>query len=115
MAPDVSDREADYHLHLEPDEARVAATALRLLISDEAHEALIRGLARGVLGRLSEAPTADKPLTLALSEPEMKITHTGVKLLLDDLQREQADERRILWQIIEKLPDEHAIRAIVLK
>jgi hypothetical protein len=35
--------------------------------------------------------------------------------LLNDLQREQDAERQILWHIVEKLPDEHAIRAIVLE
>jgi hypothetical protein len=45
----------------------------------------------------------------------MKITHTAVKLLLDDLQRGQDDERQVLWRILQKLPDEHAIRAIVIE
>ncbi len=45
----------------------------------------------------------------------MKITHTAVKLLLDDLQREQADEREILRAILDKLPDEHTMRAITLQ
>ena len=44
----------------------------------------------------------------------MKITHTAVRLLLNDLGREQDSERQILWQILGKLPDEHAIRAIEL-
>ena len=44
----------------------------------------------------------------------MKIVHTAVHLLRDDLQREQADELHILQRILEKLPDEHAIRAISL-
>ena len=51
---------------------------------------------------------------MPLTAPQMKITHTAVRLLLDDLQREQDDERQVLWQILEKLPDEHAIRAIEL-
>ena len=38
----------------------------------------------------------------------MKITHSAVQLLLNDLQREQADEREILRAILDKLPDEHA-------
>jgi hypothetical protein len=45
----------------------------------------------------------------------MKITYTAVRLLLNDLQREQDAERQILWRIVEKLPDQHAIRAIVLE
>jgi hypothetical protein len=35
-----------------------------------------------------------------------------VKLLLNDLQRGQAPEREVLRQILEKLPDEHTMRAI---
>jgi hypothetical protein len=44
----------------------------------------------------------------------MKITHSAVKLLLDDLQRGQAQEREILRHIVAKLPDEHTMRAIEL-
>jgi hypothetical protein len=34
--------------------------------------------------------------------------------LLNDLQREQAPERAILRSILDKLPDEHTMRAIKL-
>ena len=108
------DSEIAYHLFLDPEQASVAATALRLLISDEAHESEIRELAREVLVELEVVPQGEEPLTVALTAPQMKITHTAVRLLLDDLQREQDAERQLLWQIIEKLPDEHAIRAIEL-
>lgn len=106
--------EAAYHLHLEQDEAAIAASALRLLIADEAHEPGIRGIARGVLDALGGPRGEGGALIVALDPPGLKITHTAVKLLFDDLGREQADERRVLGRIIEKLPDEHAIRAIVL-
>jgi hypothetical protein len=104
-----------YHLFVTAEEIPVAITALRLLISDEAHEPQIRGLAREVIEQLSAPQPADgSALTVSLSPPAMKITHTAVKLLLDDLQREQGQERRALAQILQKLPDEHAIRAIAL-
>ena len=45
----------------------------------------------------------------------MKITHSAVKLLINDLQREQASEREVLRHILEKLPDEHTMRAIELE
>ncbi len=106
--------EFDYHLHLDPAEAELASGALRLLISDEAHEHEIRELARGVLAKLAMPPQDNGVAVLALAPREMKITHTAVRLRFDDLQREQADERRVLRQILEKLPDEHAIRAIGL-
>ncbi|MHB1469233.1 MAG: hypothetical protein ACYCX7_08755, partial [Solirubrobacteraceae bacterium] len=45
-----------YHLHVELAEAPVIAGALRLLISDEAHERDIRAYARQVLAGLEAAP-----------------------------------------------------------
>jgi len=103
-----------YHLFLDRDEVPVAASALRLMISDEAHEPEIRRLAWEVLAGLEAEPDERGVLTLALSEGQMKITHGAVRLLLNDLQRGQAAEREILWAILEKLPDEHTMRAIEL-
>jgi hypothetical protein len=120
--------EADYHLLLEPDEVPVLRTALDLLVAD-ARDAQILELARAVLARLPADPLgggpdarvapggrepAAWPASVPLEAREMKIVHTAVHLLLDDLQREQADEMQILQSILEKLPDEHAIRAISL-
>ena len=45
----------------------------------------------------------------------MKITHTAVKLAFDDTQREQSHERDVLRRILDKLPDEHTMRAIELE
>jgi len=105
--------EAAYHLFLDPDEVPVVASALRLLISDEAHQPQIRRLAREVLAELE--PDAAGRLTVSLTPEQMKITHSAVKLLLDDSQREQASVRGILRGILDKLPDEHTMRAIVLQ
>jgi hypothetical protein len=106
--------EPAYHLILHTDEIPLTASALRLLISDEAHEPLVRRLAREVLGELDVEPDAEGRLTVSLSPEQMKITHTAVRLLFDDTQREQASEREILRGILAKLPDEHTMRAIVL-
>jgi hypothetical protein len=103
-----------YHLFLDPEEVPVAASAVRLLISDEAHEPQIRRLAREVLGGLEQTPGASGRLTLTLEAQQMKIAHSALRLLLNDLQRGQADEREILRAILEKLPDEHTMRAIEL-
>jgi hypothetical protein len=103
-----------YHLFLDEQEVPVAASALRLLISDEAHEPEIRSLAREVIAGLEQAPNDQGTLTLTLAPQQMKITHSAVRLLLNDLQREQADEREILKSILDKLPDEHTMRAIQL-
>jgi hypothetical protein len=107
--------ETAYHLHLDGEEPSLAAQALRLLISDEAHEPQIRKIAREVLAELDQEPPIGQPLVVALTPGGMKITHTAVKLLLDDLRRDQADTQQVLRAILDKLPDEHAIRAIVLE
>jgi hypothetical protein len=106
--------EPPYHLFLSGPEVPVAASALRLLISDEAHEPQIRKLAREVLEELRGAPDEHGRLTVELAPPQMKILHAATRLLLNDLQREQASERDVLHAILEKLPDEHTIRAIEL-
>lgn len=108
-----------YHLLLEAQEVRPAVTALRLLISDGAHQGDIRRLAREVLAELEPALEEDgeahATLSVALSAPQMKITYTALRLLLDDLSREQAEEMQVLHAILGKLPDEHSIRAIVIE
>jgi hypothetical protein len=104
--------EPPYHLILDADEIPQVAHALRLLISDEAHEPQIRQLARDVLAELELAPDERGVLTVALAPQQMKITHSATRLLLNDLQREQAGEREILHRILAKLPDEHTMRAI---
>jgi hypothetical protein len=114
MSDAAQEGEPGYHLFLEADEVPVTASALRLLISDEAHEPDIRALAREVLEQLGSPPAGGELLTLSLTPQQMKITHSSVRLLLNDLQRGQASEREILWRILEKLPDEHTMRAIQL-
>jgi len=106
--------ETAYHLLLDPPEVPVTASALRLLISDEAHQQEIRRYAREVLAELEREPDEFGVLSVALTPGQLKITHTAVHLLLDDLQRGQADEMQVLHAILSKLPDEHAIRAIQL-
>jgi hypothetical protein len=115
MEQSASAPEPAFHLFLDEHEVPVAASALRLLISDEAHEPAIRRLAREVLAELAGAPDERGLLTVALQPGQMKITHSAVRLLLNDLQRGQADEREVLRGILEKLPDEHTMRAIELE
>jgi hypothetical protein len=106
--------EPPYHLRLEPDEVGVTATALRLLVSDEAHEAQIRALAREVLDGLESAPDERGIVSVALGSKQMKITHTALRSLFRDLGRDQAEELEIVRRVLEKLPDEHVMRAIAL-
>src|ERR1700689_2435444 len=102
MSDAVEEPEPPYHLFLDGPEVPVAASALRLLISDEAHEPQIRGLARKVITGLEQAPSEQGTLTLTLTPQQMKITHSAVRLLLNDLQREQAAEREVLRSILNK-------------
>jgi hypothetical protein len=44
----------------------------------------------------------------------MKITHTALRALLDDFGHEEAEVGRIIHEVLDKLPDEHSIRAIDL-
>jgi hypothetical protein len=103
-----------YHLLLEREEVPLTATAVRLLISDEAHQPKIRELGREVLAELQREVEANGVLTVTLSAERMKITYSALRLLFNDLQREQAGEREALRAILEKLPDEHSMRAISL-
>jgi hypothetical protein len=104
----------DYHLLLDGDEVPTAASALRLYLGDEAHQPEIQALGREVLIGLDAPPDERGVLSLPLTAKQMKIVFFAVRLLINDLQREQADEREILWRIIGKLPDEHVMRAIEL-
>lgn len=114
MAGSDAEEEPAYHLFLDATEVPVAASALRLLISDEAHEPAIRTLAREVLEHLAAGPQQGELLTVELTPRQMKITFSAVRLLLNDLGCEQADERDVLRGILDKLPDEHTMRAIQL-
>jgi len=115
MAVTGSSSEPPFRLLLERDEIAVARTALNLLISDEAHEEAIRTFARDVLEGLEASPGERGIVSLSLSSQQMKITHTAVKLLHDDLRYEHAEEREVLRRILDKLPDEHTMRAIAIE
>ncbi|HEX2392447.1 MAG TPA: hypothetical protein VHI77_05970 [Solirubrobacterales bacterium] len=110
-----SQTEPPFHLLLEQEEIGVAQTALNLLIADEARQGEIRRIAREVLAAIESAPREGSVSSVPLTPPQMKITHTAVRLLLDDLRREHAEERELLRGILDKLPDEHTMRAIELE
>jgi hypothetical protein len=103
-----------FHLLLSAEEAPATAQALRLLISDEAHEPGIRRLAREVLAAVDAIAPDGEVATLTLTPQQMKITHSAVRLLLKDLRRDEPDELALLRSVLEKLPDEHVMRAIEL-
>jgi hypothetical protein len=51
---------------------------------------------------------------LELTPAQLKITHTALRSLLDDFGHDEPDVVRVIHEVLEKLPDEHAIRAIRL-
>jgi hypothetical protein len=51
---------------------------------------------------------------LDLTPSELKVTHTALHALLDDLGHDERDVGQIVRRVLGKLPDEHSIRAIQL-
>jgi hypothetical protein len=51
---------------------------------------------------------------LELTPAQLKITHTALHSLLDDFGHEESEVLRVIHEVLAKLPDEHAIRAIQL-
>jgi hypothetical protein len=51
---------------------------------------------------------------LELTPAQLKITHTALRSLLDDFGHEQHEVLRTIHEVLDKLPDEHAVRAIQL-
>ncbi len=66
---------------------------------------------------MSEDPRGpDTPFRyhLELTPAQLKLTHTALRSLLDDFGHDEEDVRAIVQEVLAKLPDEHAIRAIQL-
>jgi hypothetical protein len=51
---------------------------------------------------------------LELTPAQLKITHTALRSLLDDFGHDERQIHAIIDEVLAKLPDEHAIRAIQL-
>ena len=52
---------------------------------------------------------------LELTPAQLKITFTALKAFLDDFGHDERDVQEVAQRILEKLPDEHSIRAIDLR
>jgi hypothetical protein len=68
---------------------------------------------------MSDQPTDSGPempfrYHLELTPVQLKITHTALRSLLDDFGHDEDDVVRVIHEVLGKLPDEHAIRAIQL-
>ena len=51
---------------------------------------------------------------LELTPAQLKITHTALHSLLDDFGHDEGEVLEIVREVLAKLPDDHAIRAIQL-
>jgi hypothetical protein len=51
---------------------------------------------------------------LELTPQQLKLTHTALRSLLDDFGHDNSTIHKVIREILDKLPDEHAIRAIQL-
>jgi hypothetical protein len=51
---------------------------------------------------------------LELTAAQLKIVHTALKSLYDDLGHEEGDFKQVVASVLDKLPGEHEIRAIDL-
>jgi hypothetical protein len=51
---------------------------------------------------------------LELTPAQLKVTYSALHSLLDDFGHEEADVIAVIREVLDKLPDEHAIRAIML-
>jgi hypothetical protein len=65
---------------------------------------------------MSTSGTGPSPFKyhLELTPAQLKLTHTALRSLLDDFGHEQPDLHKVIREVLDKLPDEHAIRAIRL-
>ena len=51
---------------------------------------------------------------LELTPAQLKITHTALRSLLDDFGHDEREVLKIIHEVLDKLPDQHAVRAIQL-
>jgi hypothetical protein len=65
---------------------------------------------------VSEDPDLIQPretaFRLDLTAAQLKIVHTAIRSMLDDFGHDEPDVHRVLREVLDKLPDEHSIRAI---
>lgn len=63
---------------------------------------------------MNEDPREEVNYHLELTSQQLKVTHTALRSLLDDFGHDERTVGRIIHEVLEKLPDEHSIRAIRL-
>ncbi|HZO35832.1 MAG TPA: hypothetical protein VFB41_03035 [Solirubrobacteraceae bacterium] len=55
---------------------------------------------------------SDERFQLDLTATELKVTYTALRTLRDDLGHDEHQVRAIVQRVLDRLPDEHDIRAI---
>jgi len=63
---------------------------------------------------LAPVQPGDTAYSLDLTAAQLKIVHTALKGLFDDLGHDEHDVKDVVASVLAKLPDEHSIRAIDL-
>jgi hypothetical protein len=66
------------------------------------------------MGNDTDSPSTQFHYHLELSPAQLKITYSALHSLLDDFGHEESDVIRVIHEVLAKLPDEHAVRAIRL-
>ena len=61
-----------------------------------------------------EPAEGDVNYHLELTPPQLKVTHTALRSLLDDFGHDEKLVNQVIHEVLDKLPDEHSIRAIRL-
>ena len=59
-------------------------------------------------------PADETVYRLDLTAAELKVTYNAIKSYFDDFGHEERDVREVVRGVMEKLPDEHEVRAINL-
>jgi hypothetical protein len=58
---------------------------------------------------------AEPTFRLELTAAQLKVTHTALKVFFDDLGHEERDIQAVIFEVLDKLPGEHDMRAIDMK
>jgi hypothetical protein len=66
------------------------------------------------MGNDTDSPSTQFHYHLELTPAQLKITYSALHSLLDDFGHEESDVIRVIHEVLAKLPDEHAVRAIQL-
>ena len=59
-------------------------------------------------------PWDEPAYRLELTAAQLKVTHTALKVFFDDLGHNESDVQGIVLEVLDKLPNEHDVRAIDL-